>query len=59
MSTDLFISLDALATTLGLPRAYLRRLAEQGKIPCLDVNGRLRFDEPAVRHALHELSLER
>jgi len=51
-----FVPLDCLAASLALPRAYLRRLADQKAIPSLDVNGRLRFDERAVRDALLRLA---
>ena len=51
-----FISLDALAASLGLPRTYLRRLADEGRIPALDVNGRLRFDQSMVSEALAKLT---
>ena len=50
--TQAYIPLDALATRLGLPRTYLRNLAKEKLIPCLNVNGRLRFDEGSVREAL-------
>jgi len=56
MSATEYISLDALAASLGLPRTYLRRLATEKVIPALDVSGRLRFDEEAVRSALVRLS---
>jgi len=51
-----FVSLEALAAELGLPQAYLRRLAADGKIPSLNVSGRLRFNPSAVGDALTELS---
>lgn len=47
-----YISLEALAASLGLPKPFLRKQAERGLIPCLRVGGRLRFEEPAVREAL-------
>lgn len=53
-----YLPLDALAVTLGLPRTYLRRLAREGEIPVLDVNGRQRFDESQVREALRRLAAE-
>jgi len=52
-----YLPLDALATTLGLPRPYLRRLTDEGRIPSLNVNGRLRFDELQVREALLSLAV--
>lgn len=57
MNATQFLPLTVLATRLGLPASYLRRLANQAKIPSLRVNGRVRFDEGAVRDALHQLSL--
>ena len=53
---EAYMSLDALAAQLSLPRPYLRELAWLGRIPCLRVNGRLRFDLAAVRAALVELA---
>lgn len=51
-----YLPLDALAATLGLSRSYLRRLARTGRIPSLNANGRLRFDELQVREALRRLA---
>jgi hypothetical protein len=56
MSTVEYLPLEALAATLGLPSKFLRGLAGRGDIPALDVNGRLRFDESAVREALTKLA---
>ena len=56
MATIEYIPLDALAAMLRLPRAYLRRLAEQGKIPSLNVNNYRRFNPAAVQAALDELA---
>jgi len=53
-----YLPLDALAATLNLPRPYLRRLAREGRIPVLHVNGRLRFDEVQVRGALRRLAAD-
>ena len=47
-----YLTLEALATILALPRTYLRDLANQGQIPYLDVNGRKRFIESEVRGVL-------
>ena len=54
--SEKFVALDNLAAALGLPRRFLRQLAEQGSIPHLVVGGRLRFDETEVRAALAELA---
>lgn len=56
MENTEFISLEALSVTLGLPRKYLRELSDTGKIPHLNVNGRLRFNAAQVRHALVEMA---
>lgn len=51
-----YISLEALAAELCLPKTFLRNLANKGDIPKLDVNGRLRFNPEAVQKALDELA---
>ena len=51
-----YLSLEALAATLGLPQGYLRNLASEGQIPFLDVNGRKRFYEEDVRDALKKMT---
>ena len=52
--TSQFLPLDALASTLGLPRDWLREQADSQRIPCLRVNGRRLFDPELVRCALVE-----
>ena len=47
-----YLSFEALAVILGLPRSYLRTLVNQGEIPFLDVNGRKMFSERQVRECL-------
>ena len=55
MITD-YISLDCLALTLSLPRAYLKRLVDAGKLPYINAgNGRKRFQEKVVRDALSRI----
>jgi excisionase family DNA binding protein len=56
MKTTVFISLEALAVTLGLPQSYLRGLATQDRIPFLNVNGRMRFNAEEVQKALVNLT---
>ena len=56
MATNVFVSLDVLAIDLGLPRPYLKRLAEQGRIPSLAVSRWRRFAEEQVRAALCRLA---
>ncbi len=51
-----YLPLDALAETLGLPRAWLRREANAGRLPFLQLEGRRMFDPVAVRLALAERS---
>lgn len=51
-----YLSLEALAVEIGLPKLYLKQLAVKGSIPCLNVNGRLRFDAVSVSKALNELA---
>ncbi len=51
-----YTSLEGLAASLGLPRRYLRDLARRRLIPFLNVSGRLRFDESAVRSALERIA---
>ena len=51
-----FISLNVLANRVGLPRDYLKNLADKGAIPSLEVQGRRRFNGPAVDAALAKLA---
>jgi excisionase family DNA binding protein len=51
-------SLESLAATLGLPKRYLRDLADKGQIPVIEVNGRQRFIEDSVVEALRSLAAE-
>jgi len=59
MENDEYISLEVLAACLRLPQKYLRELAGKNLIPSLDVHGRLRFDEVAVRQALAKIARRR
>ena len=54
----MYHSLDSLSSKLGLPRCYLRQLADAGLIPCLRPGGRRRFDVDAVKEALRLLSMD-
>jgi excisionase family DNA binding protein len=56
MEATTYMSLDALAARLGLPRGFLRDQARRGTIPHLLAGGRLRFEESAVREALRQQS---
>ena len=51
-----FVSLSCLSSNLKLPKDYLVQLARKGEIPCLAVNGRLRFNPAAVQQALDKLA---
>ena len=51
-----YVSLDCLALNLALPKTYLKRLVDTGKLPFIDTgNGRKRFQERAVRAALDKI----
>lgn len=52
LRSELYVSVEVLATDLGLPRAYLQRLAKAGQIPYLTVGGRKRFRPDEVLAAL-------
>jgi excisionase family DNA binding protein len=54
-----YITLKDLSYRLGLSGNYLRDLAKDGKIPSLNVNGRLRFNLDAVQRALNGLAAKR
>lgn len=47
-----FVSLDALATILGVPRAWLKREADSGAIPYLQVKAGRLFPVGEVRAVL-------
>jgi excisionase family DNA binding protein len=51
-----FYTLSAMAEQTGLSKDYLRELADQRKIPCLNVRGRRRFNPGAVQSALDRLA---
>ena len=53
-----YISLARLSRELKLPKAYLLDLADSGKIPCLRVNERYRFDVHQVTESLFCLARE-
>ncbi|HUU31356.1 MAG TPA: excisionase family DNA-binding protein [Phycisphaerae bacterium] len=56
MTSEPFLNLRSLASALGLPRAYLRDLADRGLIPTLRIGRLRRFDAAAVRKAVKNLS---
>jgi excisionase family DNA binding protein len=49
---NVFVKLCEIAEMTGLPRASLRRLAHEGKIPSLRLSRGLRFNPAAVEKAL-------
>lgn len=54
MEPETFIPLHRLAQRLGLPAAWLKTEAEQGRIPSLRAGRRLMFNPEAVEQALLE-----
>jgi hypothetical protein len=58
-SEDTYISLSDLATHFGLPRSFLKELADKGLIPSLNVNGRRKFNPATVEKALEKLADQR
>ena len=58
MKTESYISINVLSKELGLPRAYLRRLAKQGKIPYLRAGNQVRFLIDDVSEALKGLAVK-
>jgi excisionase family DNA binding protein len=54
---DEFMSLHRLALRLGLPKTYIRRLADAGEIPFVRVGGRARrFCQADVADAIRQLA---
>ncbi len=51
-----FISIDPLASHLGLPKSFLKELADKKMIPSLDVNGRRRFNPVKVQEVLDDMA---
>jgi len=50
-----YISLASVSARLNLPETYLRKLVDDKLIPHLNINGRMRFQEQAVRDALSDI----
>ena len=55
-AVETYLPLDVLATTLGLPRNYLKKLSQAGQVPFLDVGGRRRYDPIQVNEALRRIA---
>ncbi len=49
-----YLPLDALATRLGLPRTWLKREADSGRLPYVQAGAHRRFDEDQVREHLRQ-----
>ena len=57
---DEFMSLDCLSGRLDLPKKYLRRLADERKIPFVVVAGNRRlFNQADVCNAIRRLTTQR
>lgn len=52
----IYVPLEPLALSLGLPKRFLRELVDDNAIPSLNVNGRLRFNPIKVQEALDEIA---
>jgi excisionase family DNA binding protein len=52
----LYVKLCEVAEITGLPKATIKRLADQGKIPALKLSQGFRFNPAEVRQALARLS---
>ena len=51
-----YITLTLLSRKLGLSKQTIKRLANQKKIPVLNIGNRLRFNFVAVQQALNDLA---
>jgi hypothetical protein len=56
MLNEKYISISLLAQETGLPKALLKRYADNGKIPALKTSRRLMFRLSAVQAALDKLA---
>jgi len=54
-----YVALEVIAARLRLPISYIRKRAEDGTIPSLNINGRLRFCPSRVKDALDSEATER
>ncbi len=54
MAKNTLIEIVPLAKYLGVPVAWLRAEAEQGRLPCINAGGVLLFNLRAVKRALAE-----
>ena len=58
VTTDL-LPLGTMAAMVGVTQKWLRREAEAGRIPCLNADGRLLFDEATVQRLLRDRATNR
>jgi len=56
MGTEKYISIGVLAQETGLPKAFLKHYAVEGKIPALKTPKQLMFRFSAVQAALDQLA---
>ena len=54
MDNEKYIGLRRAAATLGVPTAWLKREADEKRVPCLLVGRRRMFDIEAVERSLTE-----
>lgn len=59
MFENSYIPIKRLSTRLGLSARYLKKLADDGLIPSLEINGRLRFNPSQAQDALDQLAEKR
>jgi excisionase family DNA binding protein len=52
MDANELLSISSLARLVNLPESWLRAEAVAGRIPCLRVGRKMRFNLSAVQHAL-------
>ncbi len=55
MTQPTYVKIEDLSLATGLTKAWLRKMASEGKIPCLKEKNRLRFNVEAVKAALAEM----
>lgn len=59
MTKNMLIEVVPLAKHLGIPAAWLRDEAKQGRLPCVNAGGVLLFNLRAVKRALAERAAQR
>lgn len=56
MTNEKYISIGVLTQETGLPKAFLKRCADEGKIPVLKTPKKLLFKLSAVQQALDKIA---